>query len=437
MITMSEMRSLQKFILFSLALLCLICGTCTSAQNVNPTPDPSLYFSFNEGGGIYAADGSGNGNTGTLHGISRTENGGCGRSVFFNGTGSYIEIPFSSRNHPTEEITVSAWFITNSFEPQVIISTDEEGGYQLWFDDGEDLWWTLNLRDTGKVSLPIQHESISLNEWHHVTGTYDGKTMKMYLDGVLRNQMNTTGEIQYQYNNYVMLGADAGVYNQIDRNCPLYFRGMIDEVRIYDVALAYSQVMDDRFGCFPEPGLQSEDLSIQSVPLSSCAVSSGSVIIGIHEKTSRVLSVRNQTENGIWNVTLPPGSTLVIKVRDFYSSTYPDAWYIEIADENGRITRSVAFPNRNNAPLKGVVPSGNATVIIRYFDGNGRFPTKVAIDFESIESPPPPVSPQTILNYPIIVIYSVSWATLIAIILVMVWLHRRKKGKKKTDVKDT
>ena len=171
--------------------------------------------------------------------------------------------------------------------------------------------------------------------------------------------------------------------------------------------------------------------------MSSCSVSSGSVIIGAHEKTSRVLSITNQTENGIWNVTLPPGSTLVVKVRDFYSSSYPDAWYIEIADENGRITRSVAFPNRNNAPLKGVVPSGNATVIIRYFDGKGRFPAKVAIDFESIDSPPPPVSPPTILNYPIIVIYSVSWATLIAIILVMVWLHRRRKEKNKTDLKDT
>jgi len=434
---MSETRSLQKSILFYLALLCLIYGTCASAQNVNPTPDPSFYFSFNEGGGIYAADGSGNGNTGTLHGISRSENAGCGRSVFFNGAGSYIEIPFSSRNHPTKEITVSAWFITNSSEPQVIISTDEDGGYRLGFDDGEDLWWTLNLQDTGKVSLPIQHESIPLNEWHHITGTYDGRTMKLYLDGVLRNQMNATGAIQYQYNNYVILGADAGVYNQTDRNCPLYFRGMLDEVRIYDVALAYSEVMDDRFGCSPEPGLQSEDLIIQSVPLSSCSVSSGSVSIGAHEKISRDISIRNQTENGIWNVTLPPGSTLVIKVRDFYSTLYPDSWYIEIADENGRITRSVAFPNRNNAPLKGVVPSGNATVIIRYFDGKGRFPAKVAIDFESIDTPSPSVSPQTILNYPIIVIYSVSWATLIAIILVMVWLHRRKKEKKKTDMKDT
>ncbi len=433
MIIMPETEGPIKYILFCLALLFLIGGTCASAENIYTSPDPSLYFNFNEGGGIYAIDASGNGNAGTLHGVSRAESGVCGRSVLFNGSDNYIEIPFSSRNHPTEGITVSGWFFTNSFEPQVLISTYEDGGYRLGFDDGQDLWWSLYLGDTGEVSIPIQHESISLNEWHHIAGTYDGKTMKMYLDGTLRNQMNVTGAIQYQYNNYVLLGADAGVYNQTDRNCPLYFRGRLDEIRIYDAALTYGQVMDDRFGCSQEPGAGSEDILIQSEPLSSCAVPSGSVVIGALEPAFRILSLKNPTETGTWNVTLPPGSTLVVKARDFYPGSYPDAWYIEIADENGRITRSIAFPNRNNAPLKGVIPSGNATVFIRYFDGKERFPAKVAIEFESVDTPSPPVHPQTILNYPIIVIYSASWATLIAIILVMVWLHRRKTAGIKRD----
>ena len=95
-----------------------------------------------------------------------------------------------------------------------------------------------------------------------------------------------------------------------------------------------------------------------------------------------------------WNVTLPPGSTLVVKAQDFYSQSYPDYWYIELSDENGRITRSVAFPNTNNAPVKGVVPSGNATVLIRYFDGKERFPAKVSVQFESITPPKPQLPPQ-------------------------------------------
>lgn len=425
---MPETGSLIKYLLFTLTLLSLVTATCASVNNLQSVPEPSLYFNFNEGGGNYAIDGSGNGNMGTLYNVSRAESGVCGRSVFFNRSGSYIDIPFSSRNHPKEGITVSAWFFTYSFEPQVLISTYEEGGYRLGFDDGDDLWWTLNLEDTGDVSIPLQHESISLNEWHHVTGTYDGQSMKLYLDGTLRNQINTTGPIHYQYNNYVMLGADAGIYNQTDLGCPLHFRGRLDEVRIYDAALSYGQVMDDRFSCSQEP-VRSQDIFTPAEPQSPCPASSGSVVIGELEPALRILSLQNETERGIWNITLSPGSTLVVKARDLYSVSYPDAWYIEIADEHGRITRSIAFPNRNNAPLKGVIPSGNATVFIRYFDGKGRFPAKVAVEFESIASPPPPAPPQTILNYPIIVIYSASWATLIAIVLVMIWLHRRRKRK--------
>jgi hypothetical protein len=257
----------------------------------------------------------------------------------------------------------------------------------------------------------------------------------VYLDGVLRNQRNTTGAIHYESNNYIMLGADAGNYTLTDQNCPQYFLGGLDEVRIYPVALNYGQVMDDRFRCSQEPVAPLDDFLVQTPPpLSSCAVTSGSVNIGVNDVASRILSFTNQTETGIWNVTLPRGSTLVVKGRDFYSMSYPDAWYIEIADENGRITRSIAFPNTNNAPVKGVVPSGNATVRVRYFDGMEKFPARVAIQFESIAPPPPPIAPPTILNYPIIVIYSASWATLVAIILVMVWLHRRKKeGEKEKD----
>jgi hypothetical protein len=126
-------------------------------------------------------------------------------------------------------------------------------------------------------------------------------------------------------------------------------------------------------------------------------------------------------------VSLPKGSRLIVRANDAYAKVLPDAWYVEIGDENGRIARSIAFPNTNNAPVEGVIPSGNATVIVRYFDGLYRFPSLVNVQFESVAVPPPPVIPKTILENPIIVIYSASWATLIAIIVVVFWLHKRRK----------
>jgi hypothetical protein len=431
MIITPSPEGLRKYILFCLAVIYFITGVYAYSDNPHTEPGPAVYFNFNEGSGIYAFDASGNGNAGTLHGVTRFEDGVCGQAAFFNGTNNFVEIPFSSQNHPSEQITVSLWFYTDSFEPQVLVSTYEDGGYRLGFDDGGDLWWTVNLERTGDVSVPVQHEGITLHQWHQVTGTYDGQRLKIFLDGILRNQLNATGAIHYQFSNYVTLGADAGLDNRTDPGCPQYFRGGLDEIRIYPTALTYEQVMNNRFRCSSEPVTQPRDFLTRAQVPDSCAVTSGSVNLSANEVVQRVLSFPDKNENGTWKVTLPPGSTLVVKGRDLYSVSYPDAWYIEIGDEKGRITRSIAFPNTNNAPVQGVIPSGNASVLVRYFDGKGRFPSQVALQFESITPKPPANPPPTILNYPVIVIYSASWVTLIAIILVMVLLHLRKNKKKK------
>ncbi|MDO9324036.1 MAG: LamG domain-containing protein [Methanoregula sp.] len=436
MTTIWSRRGLRVPALFFLFFL-LMAGTASAASlPTDMTTDPSLYLSFNEGSGINVLDSSGHGNGGALHSASRIENGGCGGALMFNGINSYVAIPHSSRNHPEQAITVSSWFYTDSFRPQTLISSYNEGGYLLGIGDGGDLWWTINLEGYGDLDLPVQHESITLNQWHHVTGTYDGQTTKIYLDGVLRNQQNASGLIHYSYPNYVILGANAGTGDQPDPGCSDSLHGGLDEVRIYPRALPYGQVMDDRFRCSQEP-VAPPSMGKTEVPAAICYPASGNVHLGPGESATRILSVSNKTDNGIWMVTLPAGSKLVVSALDSNSKADPDTWYIEIGDEHGRITRTIAFPNTNNAPAEGVVPSGNATVTIHYFDGKERFPTRVAVRFESIAPPaqPPSFIPHNVFVNPIIIIYSASWATLIALILVVVWLHRRKNERKKE--KDT
>jgi hypothetical protein len=422
------MHKIWRWMISSVLVLVLLSVTIACAAPVPATVslDPATYLNFNEGSSVYALDSSGHGNAGYIYGATRIENGGCGRALLFDGSDSYVSIPFSSGNHPVTGITVSLWFFTDSIEPQVLLSGYHNGGYRLAFDEGNDLWWTINLEGDGDISVPIRHEGITPGVWHHVTGTYDGYISKIYLDGILRNQINVTGSIHYENNNYIIVGADAGTYNTPDLTCPRYFHGGIDEVRIYDRALPYGEVMDDRFGCPTEPGVYAADLPTGGAA-DTCETSSGSVSLTDSQAVTRKLMFTNPSESGIWHVALPAGSRLIVKASDAYAKVYPDAWYVELGDENGRITRSIAFPNTNNAPVEGVIPSGNATVIVRYFDGLYRFPSLVNVQFESAAVQPPPVIPKDILENPIIVIYSASWATLIAIIVVIFWLHKWRK----------
>ena len=439
MITRWSRRELRIQALFCLFLL-LMAGTASAATGQMDTiADPSVYLNFNEGSGTFVLDGSGHGNGGALSSVSRIDNGGCGGALRFNGVNSYVTVPYTSGNHPEKTITVSTWFYTDSFQqPQTLISSYREGGYQLGIGDGGDLWWIVNLEGSGDIEVPIQHEGITLHQWHHVTATYDGRISKIYLDGVLTNQQNASGLIHYQYPNYVILGANAGTGDRPDAICSDYLQGGLDEVRIYSQALTYGQVMDDRFRCSQEPVAPPITAKVEE-PAAVCYPVSGFLQLKGDDSSVRILSFSNKTENGTWSVTLPAGSKLIVSARDTYAKAYPDAWYLEIGDDHGRITRTIAFPNTNNAPAEGVIPSGNATITIRYFDGKERFPARVAVQFDSILPPvqPPLFTPQSMFVNPIIIIYSASWATLIALIVVVAWLRRRKRTAEEAKENET
>lgn len=98
-----------------------------------------------------------------------------------------------------------------------------------------------------------------------------------------------------------------------------------------------------------------------------------------------------------------------------------------IRDQDTQLTRIVAFPVPYNSPATGIIESGNATVLVHYFGGPGRFPASMSLSFTCTGQESPVMSlPKAILEYPIIVIYSASWATLIALIVVIVWAHKRR-----------
>jgi len=387
---------------------------------------------MNEATGQYAIDFSGNGNSGQIYCATRIRAGACGEALFFNGVNSYVAIPYRSINHPEKAVTVDLWFAVDSFDRQVLVSTYNGGGYRLAFDDGNDLWWTVSTQK-GDISVPVRHENILLHRWHHVAGTYDGSEIKIYLDGVLRNVANGTGPIFYTQPNDVMLGVDAGTGTDPDPQCNGYFKGGLDEVRIYNYALTYGQVMDDRFSCAEEPKVPEVPeftFTNRTLP-SECNGLSRSFSLSFGESASQRIIVSDENQTAVISVNVPRGSTLYVGVNDAYDPVYPDSWYFEIEDNGKRVTRSIDFPNVRNTPANAVISSGNATVRIRYFDGTYRFPSSATVNLRVSEPPArpkPTAAPPIVLN-PIIVIYSASWATLIALALVIFWLHRRHNNK--------
>ena len=77
---------------------------------------------------------------------------------------------------------------------------------------------------------------LPLNTWTHLAATYDGATLRFYVNGVQVSSLAQTGSIVTS-SNPLQIGGDS-IYGQ-------YFEGTIDEVRVYNVALTAAQIQAD------------------------------------------------------------------------------------------------------------------------------------------------------------------------------------------------
>lgn len=93
----------------------------------------------------------------------------------------------------------------------------------------------VSIRQPGGCTQTVSSDVIGEpGTWYYVTGTSDGTTAKIYVNGILKN--SGTVEPGYSGNTAPRIAGEFCC----DEN---YFTGTIDEVRIYDHALADTEVL--------------------------------------------------------------------------------------------------------------------------------------------------------------------------------------------------
>src|SRR5262249_18149777 len=88
----------------------------------------------------------------------------------------------------------------------------------------------------GVYTEAVGPNSLTANTWAHLAETYDGATMRLYVNGVQVASRAQTGAIATS-TNPLQIGGDS-LYGQ-------YFAGRIDEVRIYNRALSAVEIQND------------------------------------------------------------------------------------------------------------------------------------------------------------------------------------------------
>ncbi len=164
-----------------------------------------------------------------------------GNHVKMNGNNDFINCSSDPALNITGALTVEAWVRPSSFTTvnQILQKGGTVGtqidreGYQLRFDGGTSLGFTVsNAGSQDGIGMNVQPGD--LNRWMHVAATYDGSTIKIYRNGQLANQKNTSLVISHN-SNPLLIGK---------RQDSWHFNGDIDEVRIWNVARTKVEILN-------------------------------------------------------------------------------------------------------------------------------------------------------------------------------------------------
>ena len=157
-----------------------------------------------------------------------------------------IDLGHSARfDFPSDQITLQAW-VQHNIVPAFgdwygfLAHKGASDGYRLHLQDN-----TLRLRFSLPATSLVTAGSIGTGAWHHVVATYDGATMRVYIDGVQdATTAARTGNI------LPAPGGDAEVYighgdQPKDRPWSYEWVGQVDEVRISRVARSAGWVLTE------------------------------------------------------------------------------------------------------------------------------------------------------------------------------------------------
>jgi hypothetical protein len=210
---------------------------------------PVAYWRFRETPGTTTIeDVTGNGHTGTLNGTASLGEGGLlsdptDHSILFDGSTGYVEVPDSAPLRFGGTVSLEAWISPSTFAnasamsyPRIIGKGNAGGtGHTLCVEKNATADTALaRVELEGLTPFTLDGSTVLLpNKIHHLVATFDGTTVRMYVDGQLDGAQAVTGILQTS-----TAPLDIGRRPDAMR----YWQGLVDEVAVYDHVLSPERI---------------------------------------------------------------------------------------------------------------------------------------------------------------------------------------------------
>jgi hypothetical protein len=181
-----------------------------------------------------ALDISGNRLHGQVFGakLSSDSLGNASAAYFFDGVNDHILVPNENILNFNKGITVSLFAQPQTLgdkERFLISHGSWQHRWKLSITPDRKVRWTLK-NTTGQVKDLDSQTSLERDKFYHIAASYDGRFMLLYINGQLEHFTTFSGDL-----NASPVDLEIG---QILPDDPMYsFRGVLDEIKIYDFAL--------------------------------------------------------------------------------------------------------------------------------------------------------------------------------------------------------
>lgn len=199
---------------------------------------PTVYYRLDETSGSTAVDSSGNMidaahvSTPTLGLAGAIVSDAASSAYGFDGSGDSLTVPDSAALRPSQ-LTLEAWVNPTDRSGFKIIflkssTVKWDDGYGLYQSDGQ-LFFFVNDWKANRVSVDLPAGGGS---YSHVAATYDGASLRIYLDGLLEDELTYSQPINHSNAPLVIGGSTAG----------FRFAGSLDELAMYGTALSADRI---------------------------------------------------------------------------------------------------------------------------------------------------------------------------------------------------
>ncbi|MFN8160278.1 MAG: Ig-like domain-containing protein [Solirubrobacterales bacterium] len=197
---------------------------------------PAAYWRLGEASGTVAADEKGAspgayqfspslGQAGVVGGDSNT-------AVGFDGVDDQVQVASTSGLNPTSAVSVETWLRPTALPADTATLLRKDQQYLLRLTSAGAVILRVWKTTTTYSELQTADGLVSAGSWFHVVGTFNGSTMRIFLNGTQRASKTFSSSVNTT-SNPLYIGSSGG-YDRLS--------GRLDETAVYPTALSASRV---------------------------------------------------------------------------------------------------------------------------------------------------------------------------------------------------